>query len=160
MPILSQRKRRTLPGIAGLIAVALVVGSTLAAEVSPEDTVRRYLTALQDQKFDQAYELVSQGMRGGKTKEAWMKEQQYILQMSEAKIFGFKIFPAKVEGDKAKVPNILSSQDKFLNQLGVDEYEIYTLVKEDGTWKVDQQQIAEGQELETLFPKQSAGGSR
>jgi len=39
------------------------------------------------------------------------------------------------------VPNLLSSQDKFLNQLGVEEYELYSARQvEDGGWKVDQQQ--------------------
>lgn len=140
-------------GLTSVVMAAVLVSIVAAEEISPEETIRRYLTALQDQKFDQAYELVSSGMRGGKTKEAWAKEQQYIMQLSEAKIFDFKIYPGKIEGEKAKVPNILSSQDKFLNQLGVEEYEIYTLVKENGAWKVDQQQIAEGADLTRWFPK-------
>jgi hypothetical protein len=131
-----------------------------AAELSPEDTVKQYLQAIQGQQFEKAYELVSSNMkkdrRSGeiKSKEVWVKESQYVMQFSEAKILDFKIYPAKTEGDKAKVPNVLSSQDKFLNQLGVEEYEIYTLVKENGAWKVDQQEeVVESAEIAKWFPK-------
>jgi hypothetical protein len=89
-----------------------------------------------------------------KSKDVWVKESQYIFSFSEAKIFDFQIGKAKIEGDKALVPNLLSSQDKFLNQLGVEEYELYTLVKEDGAWKVDQQQeVVEQAEIAKWFPK-------
>jgi hypothetical protein len=83
-----------------------------------------------------------------------VKQSQYIFAFSEVKIFDFKVLPGKQEGGTALVPNILSSQDKFLNQLGVEEYEIYTLVKEDGGWKVDQQQeVVEPAEIAKWFPK-------
>jgi hypothetical protein len=58
-----------------------------------------------------------------------------------------------MEGEKAKVPNILKSQDKFLNQLGLDEYELYELVREDGTWRIDQQTLVEGPERSEYFPE-------
>ena len=72
------------------------------------------------------------------------------------KIFKYEVFPGKVEGDTAKVPNILSSQDKFLNQLGADEYELYTLVKENGEWKIDQQEIVEKSEQPKWFTKKAS----
>jgi hypothetical protein len=137
-----------------------------AQDVSPEDTLKRYLGALQKAKFEETYDLVSSGMKRDratgavKSKEVWVKESQYVMQFSEAKIFDFRVFPGKVEGEKATVPNILSSQDKFLNQLGVEEYELYTLVKEDGKWKVDQQRIAEGPEIAKWFPKEAAAGAQ
>jgi hypothetical protein len=135
-------------------------GSSFADEVSPEETLKRYLAAIQSQDFDKAYDLVSKAMKTDrrtgqvKTKEVWTKESQYIFAFSEAKIFDFKVMPGKVEGEKAMVPNVLSSQDKFLNQLGVEEYELYTLVKEGGAWKVDQQQeVVEKAEIAKWFPK-------
>jgi hypothetical protein len=143
--------------------LALASALAQAGELTPEETVRQYLQALQDQQFDKAYELVSTGMKTDRrtgqvrSKEAWVKESQYLMQFSEAKIFEFRVFPGKIEGDKAYVPNILSSQDKFLNQLGAEEYELYTLVREDGRWKVDQQQVlVEADELARWFP--AAGG--
>ena len=147
-----------------LLVVALLVGlgagSGSAQEVSPEETLKRYLGAIQNQQFDKAYDLVSKAMKTDrksgqvKPKDVWVKESQYIFAFSEAKIFDFKVLPGKIQGDKAMVPNVLSSQDKFLNQLGVEEYELYTLLKEDGAWKVDQQQeVVEPAEIAKWFPK-------
>src|SRR5262249_32912157 len=108
-----------------MITLIAAVGVRLgwADEPSPEEILKRYLTALQDQQFDKAYDLVSKAMktdrRSGrvKPKDVWVKESQYIFAFSEAKIFDFKVLPGKQEDGKALVPNILSSQDKFLNQL-------------------------------------------
>ena len=153
-----------LRGVLGLAAIVSVLASRSPAEsASPEETLKQYLGALQNQQFEKAYDLVSKAMKTDrrtgqvKTKDVWVKESQYINAFAEVKIFDFKIQPGKIESDKAMVPNILSSQDKFLNQLGVEEYELYTLVKEDGAWKVDQQQeVVEQAEMAKWFPKKSA----
>jgi hypothetical protein len=92
-------------------------------------------------------------MAGNKDVEAWAKEQKYMFEASDLKIFKYEVFPGKIEGDTAKVPNILSSQDKFLNQLGADEYELYTLIKEGGAWKIDQQEIVEKGDKSEWFAK-------
>ena len=140
-----------------LLALVAVVGGE---ELSPEETVKRYLAAVQNQQFDKAYDLVSKAMKTDrksgqvKSKELWTRESQYVFGFSEAKIFDFRVGQAKVEGEKATVPNVLSSQDKFLNQLGVEEYELYMLVKEDGAWKVDrQEEVVEAAEMAKWFPK-------
>jgi hypothetical protein len=145
-------------------AMLLVVVPLVPAEgLSPEETLKQYLSAIQNQQFDKAYDVVSKAMKTDrktgqiKSREVFVKESQYIMAFSEAKIFDFKIHPGKIQDDKAMVPNILSSQDKFLNQLGVEEYELYTLVKEDGAWKVDQQQeVIEKAEIAKWFPKKPA----
>jgi hypothetical protein len=149
--------------VLSLVALGLLGVVAHGQDGSPEDTLKRYLTATQNQQFDKAYEVVSKAMKTDrktgqvKPKEVWVKESQYIFSFSEAKIFDFQIGKAKIEGDKAIVPNVLSSQDKFLNQLGVEEYELYTLVKEEGAWKVDQQQeIVESAEIAKWFPKKAA----
>jgi hypothetical protein len=134
--------------------VAFLVLSPLSAlaEISPEDTVRGYLKALQENRFSDAYQYVSSGLHRGVTQEEWAKQQQYIVQMGEVKIFGFQVFePVMVDG-KARVPNILKSQDKYLNQLGLDEHEVYDLIREDGKWKIDQQTLVEGAERREFFP--------
>ena len=138
-----------------LLAVLVFgVGSAAAsdAERSPEETVKGYLKAMQEQKFPDAYDYVSSTLRGGKGREEWAKEQQYIVQMGEVKIFGYKVYPAEIVGETAKVPNILKSQDKYLNQLGLDEHEVYTLIKEDGAWRIDQQMLVEGADRSEYFP--------
>lgn len=132
-----------------------LVGAVAAAEerASPEDAVRRYLQAMKDGKFDVAYDLVSSAMRGGKDREVWVKEQKAQMQWADVKIFEFHVYPGKIEGEQAHVPNVLSSQDRFVNQLGLTEHELYTLVKEDGVWKVDQQLIVEPSEISKWFPE-------
>ncbi len=146
-------------GFVALVGIALIgvlgVASGHAA-ATPEETVKAYLSAMKDQKFDDAYKQISKGMAANKDAEAWAKEQKYIFQTGEVKIFKFDVYPGKIEGDTAKVPNILSSQDKFLNQLGADEYELYTLVKENGEWKIDQQEIVEKSDQSKWFTKKAS----
>lgn len=138
--------------------LVLSLGSVRADdELTPEETVRQYLSAFQAGDFKAAYPLVSKEMAQHKSLEEWSKEQQWVMQMAEAKIFDFKVYPGKIEGDKAYVPNVLNSQDKFLNQLGVVEHELYTLVREDGRWKINQQQIVEPSDRAKWFPPEVTG---
>ena len=143
-------------------ALGLVVAARApAAEttpLSPEETVRRYLQALKDGRFDAAYDLVSKAMKQGKDREVWVKEQKTGMAFADVKIFEFRVHPGKVEGATAWVPNVLSSQDRFVNQLGLTEYELYTLLKEDGAWRVDRQVIVEPKDVPKWFPKADAGG--
>jgi gamma-glutamylcyclotransferase (GGCT)/AIG2-like uncharacterized protein YtfP len=144
-----------------LLVVGLVLGwmgvATADDATTPEETVKLYLKAFQGSDFKAAYPLVSKDMAANKNEADWTKEQQWVMQMAEAKIFDFHVYPGKIEGDKAYVPNVLSSQDKFLNQLGVVEHELYTLVREDGRWKINQQQIVERSDLGKWFPASVTG---
>lgn len=149
------RRFRLAVAVSAVLIGTIVVAASFAAS-TPEETVKSYLAAMKDQKFDEAYKQISKGMAANKDVEAWAKEQKYIFQTGEVKIFKYEVFPGKVEGDTAKVPNILSSQDKFLNQLGADEYELYTLVKENGDWKIDQQEIVEKSEQSKWFTKKAS----
>ena len=144
------------------LAFALVLGTLRPSAAlepgSPEDVVTRYLGALKEGKFDLAYDLVSAAMRQGKDRDAWVKEQKTLTAFADVKIFDFEVHPGKVEGEQARVPNVLSSQDRFVNTLGLTEYELYTLLREDGKWKVDAQILVEPPDVPKWFPK--AGGSR
>jgi len=139
----------------GVVLLAATVTSARAAG-TPEETVKAYLQAMKDQKFDEAYKQISKAMTGGKDAEAWAKEQKYIMQSGDVKIFKFDVYAAKIDGNTAKVPNILSSQDKFLNQLGADEYELYTVVKENGDWRIDQQEQVDKADQEKWFTKKAS----
>jgi len=138
--------------ISTVLILSFAIAAPAASDRSPEDTVKKYLAAMQEHEFNEAYDYVSTTLRGGKDREEWAKEQQYIVQIGEVKIFGYEVFKAEIEGEKAKVPNILKSQDKYLNQLGLDEHELYTLIKEDGEWRIDQQTLVEGHEKSEYFP--------
>jgi hypothetical protein len=142
-----------------LLALLLASAPLHAADTAtPEQTVKEYLTAFKAGDFNKAYPLVTRAMAQNKSKDDWVKEQQWMMQMAEVKIFEFQVYPGKTEGATAYVPNVLSSQDKFLNQLGVVEHELYTLLKEDGRWKINQQQIVERSDLAKWFPKDVVDG--
>ena len=127
-----------------------------AGGLTPDKVVESYLKAMQEQRFKDAYQYVSSTLRAGKSVEEWAKEQQYVMQMGEVKIIEFKVYPAIIGADKiARVPNILKSQDKFLNQLGLDEHELYELIKEGGAWRIDQQTLAEGADRNEYFPDEA-----
>jgi hypothetical protein len=142
-------------GFALLLLVAAGVGAVESS--SPEETVRRYLGALKAGDFNAVYDVISKAMKQGKEREVWVKEQKTGMAFADVKIFDFQVYPAKVEGAVARVPNVLSSQDRFVNQLGLTEYELYTLVREDGAWKVDQQVIVEPGDVPKWFPKREEG---
>ncbi len=144
--------RRVL--ILGLVVLLAAPAGPVLAELSPKETLEKYLAAMQKHRFEEAFDYVSEALRGGKSREEWGKEQQYIVEMGEVKIFGFKVFDAVMVGETAKVPNILKSQDKYLNQLGLDEYEVYDLIKQEGSWRIDQQTIVNGPERKEYFPDQ------
>jgi hypothetical protein len=142
--------------VRGVLLVLALLSAPLARAFvsgSPEDVLRRYLTALKAEKFDDAYDLVSKAMRQGKDKEQYVKESKAMMGFADVKIFDFTVYPGKTEGEKAQVPNILESQDRFVNTLGLTEYELYTLVREDGGWRVDSQILIEPAEQAKWFPK-------
>ncbi len=141
--------------VCGLRVVPACAADAPPADLTPEQTVTRYLEALKAGNFAVAYDYISAAMAQHKSRDDWAKEQQWTMQMSDAKIFDFHVYPGKVEGAVARVPDLLSSQDKFLNQLGVQEHELYTLIKEDGRWKIDQQQLLEKSEQGKWFPSQT-----
>lgn len=139
-----------------LLTLVIAAGPALtvaADDVTPEGVLRAYLGALKDGRFEDVYDRASKGMRQGKSKDDWVKEQKAIMAFADVKIFSFAVYPAKVQGETAQVPNILESQDKFINALGLTEYELYTLVREDGGWRVDQQLLVEPPDVPKWFPK-------
>jgi hypothetical protein len=146
-------RRTRAPQAWATFALLAVCGRAVALEPgSPEDTVRRYLRAMKDGHFEQAYDLVSRAMTQGKPREVWVKEQKAAMSWADVKIFDFTVHPGRVVDGKAYVPNVLSSQDRFLNQLGLTEHELYTLVREDGAWKVDSQVILTPADIPKWFP--------
>jgi len=150
--------RRSRAG-AVLVAMLLAAGAAALEVRSPEETVRTYLQALKDGRFEDAYGVISKAMKQGKDREVWAKEQKAGMGMADVKIFEFHVHPGKVEGDKAYVPNVLVSQDRFVNQLGLTEHELYTLEREEGAWKVDRQVILEPPEIPKWFPAESKGAA-
>jgi hypothetical protein len=150
--------RRGIPLL--LLMASLVVGPARAFEAgSPEDVLQRYLQALKSDDFGTAYDVISSAMRQGRSKEVYVKESQAMMGVADVKIFDFRVYPGKIEGDRALVPNVLESQDRFINTLGLTEHELYTLVRENGAWRVDAQTLVEPPDQPKWFPKPGAGES-
>jgi len=84
--------------------------------------------------------------------------QKLFYEGGEVNIFGIDTRAAQsVDGDaacasRAVVPNVLKSRDKFNNQ-GITEFEIYTLVLDDGVWRIDAQEtLFEQADVDRYFP--------
>lgn len=143
------------------VRCALVVLATLATlgcearaaqPETPEAVLRGYLAAIKAERFDEAYGFISKAMRQGRDKEVYVKESKAFMAFADVKVFEFTVGQAKIEGGKALVPNVLESQDRLANTLGLTEYELYTLVQEDGAWKVDSQLLLEPHQVPKWFP--------
>src|SRR5438552_5444474 len=84
-------------GALGLVVAARVPAAE-TTPLSPEETVRRYLQALKDGRFDAAYDLISKAMKQGKDREVWVKEQKTGMAFADVKIFEFHVHPGEGRG--------------------------------------------------------------
>ena len=149
----------TLATLAGILLGASNVSAAPCADgTAPVAAVRHYLSAMQDHRFEAAYDFVTATMTDGQSRGAWAAQQKLFYEGGEVNIFGIDIRAARAtDGDdscaaRAIVPNVLQSRDKFNNQ-GITEFEIYTVVQQDGTWRVDTQETLYDQpEVDRYFP--------
>ena len=138
------------------VAFAAVAGCDRSAPGAgtPEEVVTRYLGALKSGNYSAAYDLLSPFMVREQGKVAWVAEQTALMNLAAVEILSFEVFPAKPDGDKAVVPNLLISKDKYINQTGANEYELYFLSRgPDGGWRIDQQQLVETDAVANWFPE-------
>jgi hypothetical protein len=153
---LSRIGRRTAVAILTTLALGAAAGTApgrAEPAAKPEDVVKRYLTAMQKGDFKTAYGELTPEMRGNLDEEKWVVQQTLVMKLGEVQIDSFEIFPAKIQGEKAIVPNLLKSKDKYINQTGANEYELYTLVRgTEAGWKIDQQQLVETDAVGEWFP--------
>lgn len=128
-----------------------------AAATAVED----YLVAMQEHRFEDAYDDVTANMTDGKSRGEWAALQKLFYEGGEVNIFGIDVRTPQVpEGAadcraRAMVPNVLKSRDKFNNQ-GTTEFEVYTVVLEDGAWRVEMQETLFDQpDVDRWFPGES-----
>ncbi len=128
-----------------IVAICLTFGGLLSSTsqadpLGPKETVEKHLAALQDYLFEEAFDYISRDFIDSKTRQEWADATRELYSSASVKVIKFTLYPAKIDGDKAIVPNILNAKDIF-NKEGSIEHELYHLVKEDGVWKVDHQQL-------------------
>jgi hypothetical protein len=150
---------RALSRTALAVAWLLVLGGVahpadVAPADNPEDVVKAYLAAMQKNDFKSAFPFLTADMHGNLDEEKWIAEQTVVMKLGEVSIDSYQVFPAKMEGnDKAIVPNLLKSKDKYINKAGKNEYELYTLVREpDHKWRIAQQAEVETDAVHKWFP--------
>ncbi len=117
----------------------------------PEQVVARYLKAIKNYDFPEAYLYLTDEMTRGFDAFNWAIEQKQIYQYADVVINGYKVYEAVIDGDKAFVPNILSSRDNVINKLGSDEYEVYVLKKISGFWSIDRQKLVDEKNKKKWF---------
>ena len=91
-------------------------------------------------------------------RDRWIIEHRRICMFADAKLFEYEITGSEIsKGDPniATVANRLVSQDRFTNLDAGTEFELYTLVKEDGKWRFRQQVLIQdvySDEFKKWFP--------
>ena len=107
----------------------------MGGDIPPEDVLRRFLTAMQHQRFDEVYDLVSTDLKAnpttGKTRprESWIREAPYLLNFHPTKTFEFMLLAGEDEAERAQIPTLFVWEDKFLHHLAFEQCELYTLVR-------------------------------
>lgn len=152
----------------GSVIAATVVGfsnfTVVAAESfcpdsgGPQEAVNGYITAMSEYRFKDAYNFVSANMTDGKTREDWAGQQSVWYKGGEVTIYGKDIRTAHtIEEDvnceqKAIVPNVLQSRDKF-NTQGTTEFEYYVTINDGDGWRVDSQEtLFDDADIKRWFP--------
>ncbi len=143
---------KALHKAAALLLAALAAGAG-AAETCPDPSAPRgavmaYLRAMHENRFEDAYDYVTENMTDGRSRTAWAELQRSLYLPGAVDIYGVDIRNAYAPADDpqcsagATVANVLSSRDR-LNEAGNVEFEIYRVVAADARWRIDSQ--------ETLF---------
>jgi len=147
------------------LLLTLLLNLCHAAAAAPCDNgaaaaaaVHDYLVAMQEHRFEDAYDDVTTNMTDGKSRGEWAALQKLFYEGGEVNIFGIDVrTPQMPEGAadcsaRAMVPNVLKSRDKFNNQ-GLTEFEVYTVVATDAGWRIDAQETLFDQaEVDRWFP--------
>ena len=155
-------KRRLLCFAAITQSLFLVTNSVhaeLCADGSgPEGAVAAYVQGMKDYQFESAYDFLTDNMTDGNSRDDWSELQLKFIVGGEVVIkkvdvrpaHGTKSDPACV--DSAVVPHVLRAKDKFNNQ-GSTEFELYTVIKDDGQWKIDTQEtLFDEKRIKAWFP--------
>jgi hypothetical protein len=123
-----------------IVAFMLQFASLYAADLTPEEIVIGFYTAIQKGEYEKAYEFISQKMKDGKKCREWASDWQKTVDFGQVVLVDFSVESAKIEGDKAIVRSWNKSSDIF-NKDGIVEHETDYLVKEDGVWKLDATEV-------------------
>ena len=157
--------RRRMPW-ATLIAIGVAIGIALYGggqdcrqDTGPRVAVEGYLRAMKERRFDDAYGFVSARMTDARPQAEWAALQAKMFELGGVKLADPDVRTPQRATDadghclaEAKVPNVLRAADALNNQ-GSTEFEVYTVVLDGKTWKVDAQEtLFDEKEIRAYFP--------
>ena len=144
--------------VLGLFPIAGVASEACAAGGGPQQAVAKYLSAMQDHRFKDAFDFVTSNMTDGKPRDEWAALQKLFYEGGAVNIFGIDVRNALVDDKdvtckaRAIVPNVLKSRDKFNNQ-GTAEFELYVTIRNGDVWQIDSQETLFDQpDVDQWFP--------
>lgn len=129
-----------------LIAVLAAAAPAVAVEkpVPPSSVVRAYLSAVRQGEFTKAYDLVTERLQEGLSRDNWAERLEIqFADRGRAKILFMRVHPAIVKGDEATV--VASFRLETPNGRKVAR-ETYNLVRENGRWRIDAIKVYEAPE--------------
>ncbi len=138
-----------------VVVVAIIVGGGYYSRTQclnddgPRMAVEGYLTAMKDERFEDAYPFMTANMTDGLKIDEWAEQQRKVFKIGRVVINKIDVRRKYRELENlfmceatAQVSNVLHASD-LLNNQGSSEFEIYALVMTEDGWKIDSQ--------ETLF---------
>lgn len=120
-----------------LILVLAASAPAVAVEkpIPPSAVVRAYLAAVREGEFAKAYDLVTERLQEGLTRDAWAERLGgQHADRGRAKVLFMRVHPAIVTGDEATV--VASFRLETPNGRKVAR-ETFNLVRENGRWRID-----------------------
>jgi len=103
---------------------------------TPDAVMLEYFKAAQANDFSATYDLISDKMKDGRTREQYIDDWNNVMKMAQVEIVRFGVTSYEINGDKAMV-NAWSEASDVFNVLGIFEKEIDHFVLVDGVWKLD-----------------------
>ncbi len=95
-----------------------------------------YFNAVQSQDFATAYDMVTENMRDGRTKEKYVEDWEGVMKQAQVDLIEGGVTAIDVDGDKARVHAWTKASDVF-NVIPIIEKEIDHWVLVNDVWKLD-----------------------
>jgi len=121
------------------------------------DAVLAYTKAMKEYRFKDAYDVLTDNMTDGQPRDEWAAGQSRLFDIGQVVIGKLDVrWPQHIDPDscaaRVLVPNVLSAKDRFNNQ-GSVEFELYTVVRDTGEWKIDSQEtLIDEADIHRWFP--------
>lgn len=95
-----------------------------------------YFQVVQANDFSKAYDMVTENMKDGRSREAYVEDWNNVMKSAQVDIIEGGVTSIEVNGEKAKVHAWTKASDVF-NVVPIIEKEIDHWIMIDGDWKLD-----------------------